>query len=459
MRDNRSFLLLQGVASPFFGELEIALNNAGYHVLKVNFNGGDLLSGRFLSTAQHHLNYRGKLGDLATFYKNIFKQYAITDIMLFGDTRPIHQIAIEVAKQEQIAIHVYEEGYLRPHWVTLEKDGVNAYSHLPKDPDWYLEQARQQTTQAVKPAPTGGGLAIRAWHDIRYHIAKTLLKPYFPHYKTHRPDNALKEYWGFVRRMPAVKFYFKRKADQQIRQLLDSQKPFYLLPLQLDADSQIRLHSNLKNVTDVIHQTIQSFAQYAPDDAQLVIKNHPLDPWFVDFSTEIKKAAQQHNIDEERLIYLEAGDLIRLLKHAKGTVLVNSTVGTTSLSHDCPVKVLGNALYDMPGLTFQGSLDDFWTKATPPDAKLFAAFQQVLIAKTQINGSFYNQKGIAMAVAGSLSRLHINQQSVHSERSKNTANDALYPDYANKYADDRDSPETITVLNTDDADSLIKNVS
>ena len=459
MRDNRSFLLLQGVASPFFTELEIALNKAGYQVLKVNFNGGDLLAGRFFSTAQRHVNYRGKLEDLGDFYTDIFKQYAITDIILFGDTRPIHQLAIQQAKQARIAVHVYEEGYFRPHWVTLEKSGVNAYSQLPKDSDWYLEQAKQLGNTHNDPVPTGGGLAIRAWHDIRYHLAKTLLKPYFPHYRTHRPDNALKEYWGFIRRIPAVKLYFDRKAKKQIRQLLQSQKPFYLLPLQLDADSQIRVHSALKDVTDVIRQTLKSFALYAPQDAQLVIKNHPLDPWFVDFPAVIKKAMQQYKIDEERLIYLEAGDIVSLLKQAKGTILVNSTVGTSSLSYQCPVKALGNAIYDLPGLTFQGSLDDFWTQTTPPDAELFAAFKQVLIATTQINGSFYNQKGIAMAVAGSLPRLHINQQSAHTARPDNTANDALYPDDTHSYADLADAPETITALNTDDADSLIRNVS
>jgi len=405
---SRSFLLLQGVASPFFSELGKALTNAGHEALKINFCGGDLLSGRFFSTALKHINYRGTLDALPDFYTDIFDQYAVSDIILFGDMRPVHLPAIELAKSKNINIHVYEEGYFRPNWVTLDKGGVNANSSLPKDPEWFhaftkAHQVKNQTTQ-----PTGGGLSIRAWHDIRYLLAKALLKPLFPHYQTHRPDSALKEYWGFVQRIPAVKFYFEKKAKQQIDTLLASQKPFYLLPLQLGADTQIRIHSSISSIEDLIQITIKSFAKNAPQDALLVIKNHPLDPWFVDYPAVIKKAAHENKLDEDRVIYLEAGDLVSLLQHAKGTVLVNSTVGTSALIYNCPVIALGNAIYNMAGLTFQGSLDVFWTQASPPDQALFEAFKTSVIENTQVNGNFYNQTGIEMAVANSLPFLDAN---------------------------------------------------
>ncbi|WP_250313331.1 capsular polysaccharide export protein, LipB/KpsS family, partial [Escherichia coli] len=31
----------------------------------------------------------------------------------------------------------FEEGYLRPQFITVEEGGVNAYSSLPRDPDFY----------------------------------------------------------------------------------------------------------------------------------------------------------------------------------------------------------------------------------------------------------------------------------------------------------------------------------
>lgn len=401
---HRSFLLLQGVASPFFSELEKALSDTGAKTLKINFCGGDLLSGRFFSTALKHINFRKKIKELPEFYKRVFSEHHITDIILFGDTRPVHLPAIKLAKKNNINIHVYEEGYARPCWITLENNGVNAHSNLPKDPDWYL----QNTTETTKIAkPSGYSLAIRGWHDIRYHIAKSLLKPFFPHFRTHRPDHFIREYWGFIRRIPSLKFYYNKESNKSISRLLASKLPFYILPLQLNADSQIRLHSTVDSVTDVIQTTIQSFSQHAEKEAILVIKNHPLDPWFIDYPAVIKKAAKKHKLDKSRILYLEAGDLDKMLINAKGTVLVNSTVGTSSLAKGCPVIALGNAIYNMPGLTFQGTLDEFWTKATPPNQSLFNAFHSFVIEKTQINGGFYNQKAIKMAVAGSLPVFHV----------------------------------------------------
>jgi len=224
-------------------------------------------------------------------------------------------------------------------------------------PQWFLDNA------PTEPLPensqnTGGNLLIRAWHDIRFHIASFLFKWKFPHYRTHRPDSPLAEYWGFIRRIPMVHFYYNRVCDQKINALLNEKTPFYLLPLQLQADSQMRLHSTFNSLADV-----------------------------------------------NRVLYLEAGNLNHLLKQCSGTIVVNSTVGTSALSVNCPVIALGSAIYAIEGLTFQGPLDDFWMNATPPNKALFEAFRRCYISATQINGSFYNQKGITMAVNASIPKL------------------------------------------------------
>ena len=404
----KSFLLLQGVASPFFAELEKALIDAGHKALKINFCGGDLLAGRFFSTALNHINFQQSLEELPEFYQTLFTDHNITDIALFGDTRPVHVPAIELAKQQSIAVHVFEEGYFRPNWVTLDGNGVNAYSkvyqHSENEPEWFLQHVERNPDWQDKSENTGGGLAIRAWHDIRYHLAKTLLKPMFPKYETHRPDSPLQEYWGFIRRMPMVSLYYKRQSNQKIKALIASKSPFYLLPLQLEADSQIRLHSDFTSLEHVIQTTLESFATKASEHAKLVIKLHPLDPWFINYPKIIESLCNQYQIDKDRVIYLEAGNLNALLEHAQGTVLVNSTVGTSALAVGCPVIALGSAIFDIPGLTFQGELDDFWANTEKPDAELFDAFKQSYIEHTQINGSFYNQKGIKMAVDATIKR-------------------------------------------------------
>lgn len=80
-----------------------------------------------------------------------------------------------------------------------------------------------------------------------------------------------------------------------------------------------------------------------------------------------------------------------LLKHARGVVVVNSTTGLQALEHQVPVKALGEAIYDMPGLCHQGPLDAFWHAAphSAPDRVLLRRFVSFLIARSQLNGSFY----------------------------------------------------------------------
>jgi capsular polysaccharide export protein len=43
-----------------------------------------------------------------------------------------------------------------------------------------------------------------------------------------------------------------------------------------------------------------------------------------------------------------------LLTHAKAVVTINSTAGISALMHNKPLKVMGNALYDIKGMTYQG---------------------------------------------------------------------------------------------------------
>ena len=180
----KSFLLLQGVASPFFNELETALLDANQKCLKVNYCGGNLYAGVFYRKALNHINYQDSLEYLPEFYAKIFAKHQITDIALFGDTRPVHLSAIVLAKQNKINVHVFEEGYFRPNWVTLDIGGVNAHSEVyqksQNKAEWFLDNGTDENWQEQSQA-TGGGLLIRAWHDIQYHLTSFILKKKFPH--------------------------------------------------------------------------------------------------------------------------------------------------------------------------------------------------------------------------------------------------------------------------------------
>lgn len=347
------------------------------------------------------MNYTEHTRDLPAWYEHKIGSGFFSDIFLFGDCRAIHAPLHPIAERHGVRVHVFEEGYVRPHWLTLEQYGVNGRSRMPRDPAWYLENRVASVPEA---RATGYNLYERAWHDIRYRLGNAFHAQRFPGYESHRPHNGMKEYSALAARFARQ----KRHRDDAVRataDLVDARHPYYLFPLQLNSDSQIVVHSPFGGgVREAIERVVRSFAQNAPADALLVIKNHPLDTGLIEYKRFARELAKSLDM-AQRLVYLEAGHLPTLLDHAQGVVVVNSTVGLSALHHQRPLIALGSAIYNMPGMTWQGSLDDFWSQASPPDMQLYQAFLDYVICNTQINGDFYTRRGIEMAVAGAVARL------------------------------------------------------
>lgn len=396
----KHFLILQGVATPFFNELGKTIQRNGHQVTKLNFCGGDLLFSRGLPT----ININCPSDQLGDWIQNFKPLNPVTDIILFGDARAIHQPFIAFFKQSDVVIHVFEEGYFRPHWVTLEKNGVNGFSnHMTLSASDWLEKAQEHHEQP-KPVKTKANLHYRALYDITYRIANGLMMLKFRHYNNHRPLNGFLEYLGWAKRFSAIKIWRNQQDQLKIDNLLQSKQPFFLFPLQLESDTQIHTHSSYGKMSEIIEEVLLSFANSASQDHYLVIKNHPLSTGIPNHYKTIERLCQKLNIIQ-RVIYLESGHLYQLINNSKGMVIVNSTSGTEALQYGRPVITLGKALFNLPGLTHQKSLDDFWINPAVPDAKLFNAYKQVLMENTQINGDFYSPSGIALTIRNSIKRL------------------------------------------------------
>ena len=392
----RTFLFLQGPATPFFARLADRLLADGHRVFKLNFNAGDWAY--WAPRACWH--FRGRPESLRDFLDDKYRKFGITDQVLFGDRRPVHRPAVEHAEVGGVRTHVYEEGYFRPYWVTLERRGLNGHSLLPRDPHWFREVGGRlpDPPQPVRlPAP----FHTRAIHDVLYHLAGMTNPVFFQRYRTHAPLATAVEYAGYVKRLPMVRLWHRRRDADQIAALLHRGKPFYFLPLQLNSDAQIRDHSRFADMRPMIEYVMESFARCADTDACLVIKNHPLDTGLAHHARTIAKAATRLGM-ADRALYLESGDLELLLRNARGCVTVNSTTGIVALGLGCPTTTLSDPIYNLPGLTFQGGLDHFWREGEKPDAELFCRFRRVVLRATQIDGGFYCRTGIALAIENSL---------------------------------------------------------
>ncbi len=394
----RSFLFLQGLATTFFTRLGAALVARGHTVHRINFNGGDRLFWRLPGA----VDFRGTLEDWPAFLAGFLEERRITEVLLFGDCRPLHRVAIKLAAHRAIPVHVFEEGYLRPSWITHELGGVNAYSSLPRDADWY--RAAAKTLPPLRSdLPIAGNFLRRSVEDVLYNVATVTLGWHFSGYRSHRPWHPFVEYAGWIKKF-AEQPLARRRSERAMRAIIGNRDPFYLFPLQLDCDFQIREHSPFGRIEPAIDHIVTSFAHHAPRDARLVVKAHPLDNGLTNWRRVTERIATSRGV-AARVIYLDEGDLSPLLRRARAVVTINSTVGTLALGEGIPVIALGRAIYDFAGLTDQGSLDDFWTQGKPADLSLVDAFRRVMSDRALVYGGFFSEQGLEAAVRGSLAKI------------------------------------------------------
>ncbi len=394
----RRFLFMQGHATPFYLHLGHALAQAGHHVSRINVCGGDR---EFWGDWQAQ-DFSGKFQDLGDFITETIHAHECGDLVLYNDCRPCNAIAIAKARALGLRIHVFEEGYLRPNWLTLEQDGINGHTRLPDDPQWYLD------TAATLPPfdmgqPVGAGLRNRIVYDFRWQWANYRHMARYPHYRTHRPYPIWAEYATWVPRLATLKLH-GASVRRIVEQMISGGRRFFLFPLQLDTDSQIRIHSPFGRLSTAIQAVMTDFARHAPGDTHLVIKNHPLDNGWINYRRLVHRLADDLDL-AGRVHFIDGGDLNALLDCALGTVTVNSTVGLTALDRGRPVIALGQAVFAMPGLTFQGSLAQFWHDPGTPDARLLDAYRRVVLHSVLINGNFYTEDGMALGIANAVHRL------------------------------------------------------
>ncbi len=393
----RVVLMLQGAASRFHGALGKALAQQGAEVLKIN-----LCAAEWAFWPGRARSYRGRPEDWPSHIQRQMRDLGVTDLVLFGDCRFYHAEAIKAARPLGIRLHLFEEGYLRPNWITLEHFGVNAHSDLPCDPEAIRAEA-ERLGPAPEPLPFRDRFALRALWDVAWNTNLLAGWPLYPHYRRHTVIHPIVEYAGWLRQFARTGAMGRHDAAARAA-LTASGAAYYVLPLQLDGDFQIRVHSDFRDMGEATEMVFASFARSAPPDSRLLVKRHPFDVTLHDRQREILTLAARHGL-AERLTFIETGDIQPLIAGSAGVLVVNSTSAGIALEAGIPVKVLGRATYDIPGLAFQGPLDAFWTGATAPDAALWQAYRRVVIARTQVNGGFFSHDGIAHAVAESVRRI------------------------------------------------------
>jgi len=377
----RDVLLLQGPIGPFFSRLAEELVGRGFNVHKVNLNGGD----KFFYRQPGAIDYSGKVKHWEAFLERLLINKNIGRIYLFGDCRVYHRIAREVAERNSVRVFVFEEGYIRPNFITLEENGVNGHSAMVKKSFSLPIHVQPTNEEATFSINVFSRVAIYA---IVYYWASKIQNRLFPGYQHHRDFRLVSEGYRWI--VSGIrKLRFERKERRVLENLLpEFEGNYFVCPLQVHCDMQVVVHSNYNSIEHFIGDVLTSFAKHAPSNKAIVFKHHPLDRGYTDYTNLFNNLVSELGL-QGRVFYVHDLCLPTLLKHAQGTVVINSTVGMSSLFHGTPVKTLGKAIYNLPGMTFQASLKAFWRNSGVVDREKFNHLRNYLVVENQLNGNMY----------------------------------------------------------------------
>jgi capsular polysaccharide export protein len=381
---NRCFLFLQGPHGPFFARLGERLRLAGATVYRMGFNPGD----QMFWHGPGFLPYHGAPEDLGGELDRVIKEHGVTDLVCYGSSRAIHQTALDLAEARGLTSHVFEEGYLRPYWVTYERNGANANSpvtHLTLD-----EMARglEHGAPALTEAPDHwGDMRAHMFWGAAYHACLLVGAKAYPAFRPHRHPGVKGEFWLHFRRLieTPVRALRRRLATTRIKL---GGFPFHLVLLQLAHDANFLDHGPFPDQATFLDTVFRGFSEGAPAHHHLVLKAHPLEDGREPLRPLIRRLTQEHGL-EGRVHFVSGGKLAPLLDAARSALTVNSTAAEQALWRALPLKVFGEAIFNRPEFVSGQPLPDFFADPTPPKREAYLTYRAFLLATSQIPGGFY----------------------------------------------------------------------
>ncbi|MEE9452869.1 MAG: capsule biosynthesis protein CapA [Paracoccaceae bacterium] len=391
MCKQRKFVFLQGPHGPYFSNLGRKLVATGAQVERIGFTFADHV---FWHKSLDYTAFSGTEETWPAYLKDHILKNEVTDIVLYGDSRPLHQTARVVATQLDITVHCFEEGYLRPYWATYERGGTNGNSALIgiSVPEM-LEAVKKHPVDLPEVPVQWGAIWHHAFYGFLYHLLIAFPTPRYRKYRPHREITVLRELLLYIRRLAIMPVQGVQRR-WRTRRLLRSGAIYHLVLLQLSHDASLRSHSDIPSVGAFIKMVIGEFAIGAPAHHRLVFKAHP----FEDEREPLPRLARAEITRlglQDRVQYIPGGKLGPLLDGANSTVTVNSTAAQQALWRGLPIKALGRSVFLKPEFVSEQPLAEFFANPDTPDGEAYRGYRQFLLESSQIAGGFYTKRGRA----------------------------------------------------------------
>lgn len=377
----RKILIVQGDWESGMSLLALDLKDAGHEVGKVFFCAPDIIY-KFRGVPTHL--FRKPLADFEVWLRELVRTEGYDTFFLYNHYRPYNQIAWKMAEELDLGCHVFELGLIRPNCVTVFSQKTQPLPTLAEE--WAKLLAGGAPPKVVETPPEICQVSTPAKlvaFCTNFFISR-VTSPLFPNFVDQR---SMKLWSHFKHGVIHLWRFMERSRDCEYDDLFSGEMSgnYYAVPLQVHSDTQITMCSDFKSIEQFIKVVVKSFAHHAPEGTKLVFKVHPMDRGYKDYTDLI--SGLNHRVGGDRILYVDRVHLPTLLSHSKGVVNINSSVGISGLVHHVPVMTLGRAVYDLPELTFNSTLHEFWSDARAPKPQRVRNFINLLLMTSQGRGT------------------------------------------------------------------------
>ena len=396
VRPCNNALILQSDWEGGLTNVALDLMATGKKVTKVMFHAGDWI---YNHQKVPTVDYDDTLESFETWLRAYIAEHGVDCIILYNQYRPYNQIGWDVAKDLDLECLVFELGLLRPDYCSIYSRDCDHFEYLA---DRWSTLMREGGDISAPETPTrlaAMSTPCKMAQFAMFYIFSRFVATFTRRYRHYVDQRSLSFRHHLAAGIRGIARFKTRGRKHRFDDVFASQwsGDYYLVPLQVHTDSQITERSRFNNMDEFITAVMESFVKFAPSHTKLVFKVHPMDRGYRDYQQLIKHLSEElmgesaSEADEARVLYLDRIHLPTALEHAKGCITINSSVGISALIHSAPTLVMGKAAYHLEGLTYTGSLDDFWTQQQEVDRALVKNFTNMLKRTSQAHGVLYQR--------------------------------------------------------------------
>lgn len=234
-------------------------------------------------------------------YYHIFSKLDCEAVAIWNGQKQPYITMVKAAELAKKRILFFENGLL-PNTTTADYAGVNAHNSLPRDPDFYLNMAKQWTSNQLP----------------------TQLVTRDPH----------------------------KKREVTGQKLSNLPARYIFVPFQVPADSQIVIHSPWVHSMEQMYHLVRNAhkklrEQGRTDIPHLVFKEHPSWPGNFDALYDLDPCC----------LFANENNTQQLIENAEAVITINSTVGLESLLLGKKVITLGHACYNIKHMVLHAEND------------------------------------------------------------------------------------------------------